>query len=218
MELNRAIDGYCERLGPGLWAEPWNAVTNLAFIVAALIMWRRCGGSGLAGLLCAALFLIGLMSGLFHTHAVVWTAAADSLSILVFILIYLFGANRLFLGLGRGPSLGGVVLFFPYAIGLGYVFARIAPWLGGSVGYAPIPVLILGYAAFLRKRLPEVAQGLAIGAVILVVSIGFRAVDEAICPHVVKGTHFVWHILNAIMLAWMIEVYHRAGLAQSSST
>jgi hypothetical protein len=35
------IDAYCERLGPGLWAEPLNALTNLAFIVAALICaWR----------------------------------------------------------------------------------------------------------------------------------------------------------------------------------
>jgi hypothetical protein len=25
------IDAYCERLGPGLWAEPLNALTNLAF-------------------------------------------------------------------------------------------------------------------------------------------------------------------------------------------
>ncbi|MEX0337871.1 MAG: hypothetical protein AB3N11_02415 [Arenibacterium sp.] len=218
MELNRAIDGYCERLGPGLWAEPWNAVTNLAFILAALIMWQRTGGKGLAGALCAALFTIGVMSGLFHTHAVVWTAAADTLSILVFILIYLFGANRLYLGLGRGASVGGLLLFFPYAAGMGYFFARIAPWLGGSVGYAPIPVLILGYAAYLRRRMPDVATGLVIGALILVVSIGFRTVDEAVCPHVVKGTHFVWHVLNAIMLAWMIEVYQRAATDQPPST
>jgi hypothetical protein len=37
------IDAYCERLGPGLWAEPLNAVTNLAFIVAAVICLRVSG-------------------------------------------------------------------------------------------------------------------------------------------------------------------------------
>ena len=31
------LDLYCERLGPGLLAEPLNAVTNGAFLVAA---WR----------------------------------------------------------------------------------------------------------------------------------------------------------------------------------
>jgi hypothetical protein len=30
------VDLYCERTGPGLWAEPANALTNLAFIAAGL--------------------------------------------------------------------------------------------------------------------------------------------------------------------------------------
>ena len=30
------IDNYCERLGPGLWAEPLNAATNGAVLAAAL--------------------------------------------------------------------------------------------------------------------------------------------------------------------------------------
>lgn len=29
--MNEFIDIYCERLGPGLWAEPLNALTNAAF-------------------------------------------------------------------------------------------------------------------------------------------------------------------------------------------
>ena len=34
------IDIYCERLGPGFWAEPLNATSNLAFIVSAtLLAW-----------------------------------------------------------------------------------------------------------------------------------------------------------------------------------
>ena len=31
------------RTGPGLWAEPFNALTNLAFIAVAAILWRRAG-------------------------------------------------------------------------------------------------------------------------------------------------------------------------------
>jgi hypothetical protein len=27
------------------------------------------------------------------------------------------------------------------------------------------------------------------------------------------GTHFLWHLLNALMLGWMIEVLGRASLA-----
>lgn len=34
------IDIYCERIEPGLWAEPLNAITNLAFIIAAFLLIR----------------------------------------------------------------------------------------------------------------------------------------------------------------------------------
>lgn len=33
------MDGCCERLGPGLFAEPLNAVSNLAFLVAAVAVF-----------------------------------------------------------------------------------------------------------------------------------------------------------------------------------
>ena len=33
--LFEPIDIYCERVGPGLWAEPVNALTNLSFLAAA---------------------------------------------------------------------------------------------------------------------------------------------------------------------------------------
>ena len=39
-QLLQQIDGYCERVDPSYWAEPVNAVTNLAFVLAALIVWR----------------------------------------------------------------------------------------------------------------------------------------------------------------------------------
>lgn len=34
------IDIYCERLAPGLLAEPLNALSNISFLIAALAIWR----------------------------------------------------------------------------------------------------------------------------------------------------------------------------------
>ncbi|MEM1352958.1 MAG: hypothetical protein AAGF27_11480, partial [Pseudomonadota bacterium] len=87
---------------------------------------------------------------------------------------------------------------------------------GGSAGYAPVALLIFLYAGFLRNRLPEFARGLAIGAVILVVSLAFRTIDEPVCGAVPLGTHFMWHILNGVMLGWMIEVYRRLRLGKAA--
>ena len=94
MELLREIDGYCERLGAGYWAAPINAVTNAAFVIAAIWMWRRSGGVPLARALSVVLLAIGVGSYLFHTHAQVWAAIADVVPIGAFILLYLFAINR----------------------------------------------------------------------------------------------------------------------------
>ena len=80
MDWNAQVDGYCERLAPGLWAEPWNAVTNLAFVLAAIWVWRR-GGDVPVRVLAAILFVIGIGSGLFHTFATRWAGVADVLPI-----------------------------------------------------------------------------------------------------------------------------------------
>ena len=211
MDWTQQIDSYCERLSPAYWAEPINAVTNAAFLIAAFMMWRRVRGQGapLACLLVLILACIGVGSYLFHTHAQVWAAMADTMPILLFILVYIFAVNRDVWGLGRWSALGLTLLFFPYAALTVPVF-QLLPGLGSSAGYAPVPLLILIYALLLRHRAPQVARGLAIGAAILILSITFRSLDLPVCGQFPVGTHFMWHILNAIMLGWMIEVYRRA--------
>ena len=208
MGWTEQVDGYCERLEPGLWAEPLNALTNLAFLIAALWVWRRSAGQGPVRVLAAILFVIGLGSGLFHTFATRWAGVADVLPIVGYILAYVFYANRHYWGLSRAWSGAGTLLFFPYAAATVPLFAMV-PGLGGSAGYAPVPVLIFAYAIALRHRLPDVSRGLAIGASILCVSILFRSLDEPLCGVFPVGTHIFWHLLNALMLGWMAEVLRR---------
>ena len=205
---NRYIDGYCERLEPGLWAEPLNAITNLAFVIAAIIAWRGLTGQKmpLPRVLTTILLLIGIGSFLFHTYARAWAATADVLPIGIFVLVYLYGANRHFIGLSPWPALAATLLFFPYAPLATYVIVTIFPPIGGSAAYGSIAVLIFAYGILLRRRLPEVSRGLLTGAAILAVSITFRAIDEPLCDLNPYGTHMFWHIFNAIMLAWMIRV------------
>lgn len=203
---NTPVDGYCERLAPGLLAEPLNLVTNLAFLVAALVMWPRTRGIG--RVLCVILFVIGVGSGLFHSVATPWASAGDIAPIVLFILVYVFAASRDFLGMGTPGALAMVVLFVPYAAATLPVF-RLIPGIGSSAAYAPVPLLILLYAAWLMPRAPATAGRLVGGAVLLSVSITFRALDEPLCGVWPWGTHFVWHVLNAVMLAWMIEVWTR---------
>ncbi len=217
MEWTRYIDGYCERTDPSYWAEPVNAVTNAAFVIAALIMWRRGAGLPLARALAVVLGAIGIGSYLFHTHAQVWSAIADVVPIVVFILLYLFVANRIYWRMPLWLALLGTAAFIPYAAAITPAFAAL-PFFTVSSFYWPVPLLILIYAYLLRARMPATARGLAIGAGILILSLIARSVDEMWCTAIPLGTHFLWHILNGVMLGWMIEVYIRHERVYSSTS
>lgn len=212
MDWFAAVDGYCERGGAGLWAEPLNAATNAAFLIAAALLWPRVQGLARGRALCLALAAIGLGSGLFHTAANRLTGLLDVLPILVFILLYLHAAARDLLGMGRGAALLATAAFLPYAALTVPLFARL-PGLGASAGYAPVPVLILGVAAWLAPRAPATARGLAGGGALLLLSLAFRTLDGPLCTAFPIGTHFLWHLLNALLLGWMIEVWRRHRLA-----
>src|SRR6056297_3307258 len=213
----RQFDGYCERTDFSYWSEPVNALTNAAFVIAAIWMWRRVRGQGmpLAEALCAILFAIGVGSYLFHTHATAWASAADVLPIVLFILVYVYAANRHYWGLGQGGALLATAAFLPYAAVTVPAFGAL-PFFEVSAAYWPVPLLIALYAAALWRRHPRTARGLAAGAGLLVASLAFRSVDEALCGALPLGTHFLWHVLNGAMLGWMIEVYRRHRLAEAA--
>ncbi len=211
MDWFRQVNSYCERTDFTYWSEPANALTNASFLIAALVCWRLIGARRDPGarLLVLILALIGVGSYLFHTHAQVWALWADVLPIQAFILVYVYLATTRFLSLPWWSGAAAVALFIPYAAltarGLG---ALLGPF-NGSIGYVPVPILVLGYAALLARRAPGTARGLAIGAGLLVVSLVFRSIDRAVCPSFPLGTHFLWHAINGVMLGWMIAVLLR---------
>lgn len=217
MDWTAPVDAYCERLAPGFWAEPLNAVSNLAFLLAAAVMWHRTRGRALplAPALAAILAAIGVGSFLFHTVATAWAALADVVPIGVFILVYLYAANLHVLGLSARTALLGTLAFLPYASILTPLFSTL-PFLSISSFYWTVPLLIFAYAALLARRHPATAARMALGGALLTLSITARSLDMILCPAWPLGTHFLWHLLNAVMLGWMIELYARHLLAARS--
>jgi hypothetical protein len=89
LSWSMSVRDYCERSGPGFWAEPVNALSNVAFLLAAVIAfrrWRHVGGNDLASLgLIAVVAAGGLGSFGFHALATLGAAVLDVGSIAVFI-------------------------------------------------------------------------------------------------------------------------------------
>lgn len=201
------VDIYCERLGAGLWAEPLNALTNLAFIAAAWLIWRlasRRDALSVRGLILAVLVAtVGVGSGLFHTFANTLTMWLDIIPILVFQLVFLWLYFRDLIGMSSAYAAGALVVFLAAALG-GEFFPEV---LNGSLVYVPalIVLVILGVYHYRRRMTERGLMLLAAGVFFL--SLTFRTMDASICPYVPLGTHFLWHVLNAVLLYIVSRAY-----------
>ena len=112
------VDAYCERLGPALWAEPLNALTNLAFLIAALLLLREQAPPSLR-VLPILLALVGLASLSFHTLATSLTGALDSAFIAVFVLYYVVVLAHHYQGMRWSPAWLAVPAFIAFAVAAG---------------------------------------------------------------------------------------------------
>lgn len=224
MNRSATVDIYCERTSALFWAEPVNAATNIAFTLAALWAARVARKNGERNPLVWVLIVraagIGVGSFLFHTFANRWSEMADTLPIWSFVALFIFVSIHRMGGVKPGKlaalaltvAAGIVVLFM--ASGEGGERASAVPpppdLLNGSGQYAPalIALLVLTFLMF-RRRHPQ--RGWIIGATLaFAVSLVFRTIDMRVCGAFPLGTHFAWHLLNAVLVALLLQMLLRA--------
>ena len=215
------VDQYCERAGPGLWAEPLNAATNLAFILAGLWgLWqaRKHGADALVVVLCWWVVAVGIGSGLFHVFANRLTMLADIIPIAVFTLAYTAFAIRRYLGYSRIATAGIFLAFYLVAGGLtALVPARLDALSNGSTGYLPAFLALFVFGGWVAARGHAAGPWLIAAAATFLVSVTFRASDQQMCALLPIGTHFMWHLLNATMLALLLAAAARHGARSASA-
>jgi len=236
----RTLSEYCERTVSGFWGEPLNALSNGAFLLAALlayVIWRReASRDWPAFVLVLVVFTIAIGSFLFHTRPSPATAAADVIPIQCFVVGYLVLALRRFLGanwLVVGLAVAGL-------FGLSALVGRVGDRaIAGTLAYVPglvalfsigIALVVRAQLAALGMRRPEaVAEAARAGlraayagrwllaaALVFLVSLTFRMIDRPLCAHWSIGTHFLWHICNALVLFLLLRtaLFHDSAAAR----
>lgn len=78
-----------------------------------------------------------------------------------------------------------------------------------NVGYIAALLLIVGNAVVLMRRDHKLAWWLWPCVSIFAVSIMLRMLDEPLCCCNPLGTHFLWHLLNAILFGVLVAGYVR---------
>lgn len=211
------VDIYCERIGPGLWAEPVNLLTNAAFLLAAAAAAARFARAPRLtlrnawdiALLIGLLAAIGVGSGLWHAFAKPWAALADSIPILVFISVFLPSFLHRVAGLGAAPI---VVLFAVFQAANFALRGSFPPEaLNGSIFYAPAWVGLALMVLYVGLRRHPLAARVGAAWAIFTVSLAFRTVDAAVCEALPVGTHFLWHLLNATVLYLLVDALMRSS-------
>ncbi len=225
MQLSDHVYLYCERgTDPSLFAEPFNAVSNAAFFLAALfglaLLQRRPPQTRSADhyLLIFLVFLVGCGSLAFHLYATRGTELADTIPIGLFMLVYLgFALNRLLgvpvgwtvlLLIGFAGSIALATQLRCFHGGIGFPDASVTgagPCLNGSTGYLPALIAMIVIGALLRERGTRAGRLILWAALVFAVSVTLRSLDLELCGTLLLegrhiGTHFAWHLLNGLTL------------------
>ena len=225
MSWGEQVFRYCERgQDAAFWAEPFNALSNAGFVVVAAIAATRLhrvhdtrtdrtGRTAVAALIALAV-LIGLGSFLFHTFATRWSRLADVAPIGAFMLAYLAFALHQFLGWTWTRIAAALAIFLaataiaatlscPSQLSAVTTFAR-EPCLKGTMGYAPALAALTLTGALLRRAHPA-GRALLIAAGLFLAAMLLRWIDMRSCGWTTllgrpRGTHALWHLLNAATL------------------
>lgn len=190
---------YCEK-HIGILQQPLNTISNAAFFLAAWASWVLAGKEAAANsgniLLIVLIISIGVGSTLFHAFPARWSLFFDVIPIVFFKIIFIFLYTSRIMRLEWPIPLVIILLF----LAINTVMTRFSSLFNGSLSYAPALLILLVFGIFHFNTQLD-GKWLFIGAfLIFLISLTFRTVDFVFCPSIPFGTHFMWHILNSIVL------------------
>jgi hypothetical protein len=194
------LDLYCERTGPGFWAEPVNAFTNIGFLFAAFFSWHlalrdQVQDSGIAAI-TIMIVAIGIGSFLFHSMPTAVTRWLDIVPTFVFQLLYLGIYSRRVINLSMPGSVTFLLVFLAVAV----VASPFTEMINGSLIYAPALLVIFVLSAYHYQSRKLQRHLLLAAASVFLLSVVLRSFDIRICTRFEPGTHFLWHVLNALVI------------------
>jgi hypothetical protein len=199
---------YCERVELGWFAEPLNTIAALAFVLAAVQLWRHCKRDGLLleRSLVLMIFLIGAIgvtSTIEHTTGNSFWFALSLILFGLWALVFWDTFLRRVLRLAGGSL--AVVWLLSFAIVIGALGFLPLGAFGGVFLLTPLVFLVVaGIVASLSidRRL---MRDFAMAAALLLLALVFWALDDPLCGWVVVGTHWLWHLLAAAVLYVLVD-------------
>jgi hypothetical protein len=207
------IDLYCERVGPGLWGEPANVLSNIAFVIAAWALWRlrrdRSVSSPLVGFFTALTMAIAIGSTAFHMLATPWARVLDEGPISLFQVAFLWCYGRRVMRWSAPTVLTLIAALLATTLGLRVLTTA----LNRSLPYFPALLLTFVFGIDHARAARRDRWSLLAGSALFVVAVCLRSIDNDVCASFPVGTHFLWHLLAGGVL-----YLFAAGLVKNSGS
>ncbi len=202
---------YRERSGdPAFWAEPLNALSNASFVIAAAfaldLAIRQQALRPNTLVLISLAGIIGCGSFLFHTVPSNHNMWLDIIPITLFQILFLWLISQKLLS-NNGWISAGIVIA---VVGSSFALMPIDKPLNGSLFYVPSLVAMLAFGALWAKRSTVEPYLLGCTACFFALAITARSVDWIVpWPF---GAHFLWHLLNGIVVYTALRTWIVAAL------
>lgn len=130
---------------------------------------------------------------------------ADLLPIFTFMLLLLGYVLRRVMTVDVRPTLAILAVFiFLTAILSEGAFRE---FFAGSGMYIPSLVALGAFASLFSKSRPTLAVTMITAFGVFAVGVCLRSVDDAICPYIPLGTHFLWHFIVGGLTAYLLRAF-----------
>lgn len=203
---------YCENLQNAIVSQPVNIISNLAFFVAALILFFELKNKN-KGTLQLKIFiiligLIGIGSIIWHIYPNDITIYFDVFPIVLFSLIFAYylilkiTGNKKYAKIGLGALL--IYISICSIILRNYFHSK---FVNGAYEYLLLILLFVMILIYCYFKKSPLFKYLLILSILFTVALFFRQIDLIICGHRRSGTHFLWHIINSVAIYFSAKLF-----------
>lgn len=189
------------------WAVTLDVVSNISYVIASLYCIYHIHKSKkylkLTTFFSALVGCVAVGSSLYHIYMTPLAQLSDVVPCWLFMLTYVGSAMYYMLGWSKKMTATCMILFMlSLAVtGMFHIEAPEVPWIPGGVMLWVICLVMIN-----RHR--QVAGDMGIAAACFTIALPIKALDSYVSMNSLIGTHWVWHIITAIMFVYLITGMH----------
>lgn len=193
-----------------LFSEPLNVLTSLLFVVTAFFLQRFFQKTHAQHrhiphyfdldirILIGMVYVIGFSSSLLHSIPNAVTEFFDVISIALFIIVFFFSVMlRILRCRMRNIILAFIAFLFFTFSSITYLHS----YMNGATSYISTMAALTMVAFYLYGRGHPSAKHFLAAGQIGIVALYLRSIDSKFCDFMPIGTHWIWHTMNAVLIA-----------------